>query len=197
MVEFERILKDRGYRLTNQRRIIVRELEGERHLSAEEIYDRVKGEHPDLGLSTVYRTLDLLTELDIVRKDDFGEGYSRYELTTERVHHNAICSECGAVNEYNEELMEYLALQVERETGFVTDWHEITLHGRCRVSGGSSPSGLKVLALLLVPASNDLATSVALVEHLPRATGSWMSPLTPHLTASAMRTMKTTGKQRP
>jgi Fur family ferric uptake transcriptional regulator len=121
VLEFERILRDGGYRLTNQRRVIVRELEGERHLSAEEIYDRVKGEHPELGLSTVYRTLDLLNELDIVRKEDFGEGYSRYELSTER----------GSVIEFNEELMEYLTLQVERETGFVTDWHEITLHGRC------------------------------------------------------------------
>jgi Fur family ferric uptake transcriptional regulator len=123
MLDFERILKDRGYRLTNQRRIIVHELEGERHLSAEEIYDRVKGEHPELGLSTVYRTLDLLTEL--------GEGYSRYELATERMHHHARCEQCGKVIEFNEELMEYLALQVERETGFVTDWHEITLYGRC------------------------------------------------------------------
>ncbi|MCA3748046.1 MAG: transcriptional repressor, partial [Rubrobacter sp.] len=60
MMEFEQILRSRGYRLTNQRRVIVRELEGERHLSAEEIYDRVKEEHPELGLSTVYRTLDLL-----------------------------------------------------------------------------------------------------------------------------------------
>jgi Fur family ferric uptake transcriptional regulator len=111
--------------------VIVRELEGERHLSAEEIYDRVKGEHPELGLSTVYRTLDLLNELDIVRKEDFGEGYSRYELATERMHHHARCRECGSVIEFNEELMEYLTLQVERETGFVTDWHEITLHGRC------------------------------------------------------------------
>ena len=131
MVEFERILRDRGYRLTNQRRVIVRGLEGDRHLSAEEIYDRVKGRYPDLGLSTVYRTLDLLHELEIVRKEDFGEGYSRYELATERMHHHARCRECGAVIEFNEELMEYLALQVERETGFVTDWHEITLHGRC------------------------------------------------------------------
>jgi Fur family ferric uptake transcriptional regulator len=131
MLDFERILRDRGYRLTNQRRVIVRELEGERHLSAEELYDRVKGDHPELGLSTVYRTLDLLTELGIVRKEDFGEGYSRYELSTERVHHHARCDGCGSVIEFNEELMEYLALQVERETGFVTDWHEITLHGRC------------------------------------------------------------------
>jgi Fur family ferric uptake transcriptional regulator len=120
-----------GYRLTNQRRVIVRELEGARHLSAEEIYDRVKGEYPEIGLSTVYRTLDLLHELGIVRKEDFGEGYSRYELSTERMHHHARCRECGAVIEFNEELMEYLALQVERETGFVTEWHEITLHGRC------------------------------------------------------------------
>ena len=138
VVEFERILRDRGYRLTNQRRVIVRELEGERHLSAEEIYDRVKGEHPEVGLSTVYRTLDLLHDLGIVRKDDFGEGYSRYELATERVHHHARCRECGTLIEFNEELMEYLALQIERETGFVSDWYEITLHGRCASCASSS-----------------------------------------------------------
>jgi Fur family ferric uptake transcriptional regulator len=139
MVEFERILRDRGYRLTNQRRVIVRGLEGDRHLSAEEIYDRVKGEHPEIGLSTVYRTLDLLHELGIVRKEDFGEGYLRYELATERVHHHARCRECGAVIEFNEALMEYLALQVEQETGFVTDWHEITLHGRCASCAALDP----------------------------------------------------------
>ena len=132
MASFEQILRERGYRLTNQRRVIVRELEGERHLSAEEIYDRVKGAHPEIGLSTVYRTLDLLTDLGIVRKEDFGEGYARYELATERVHHHARCRQCGRVIEFNEELMEYLALQVERETGFVSDWYEITLHGRCK-----------------------------------------------------------------
>ena len=131
MVELEQILRSRGYRLTNQRRAIVRELENGRHLSAEEMYEHLRGDHPELGLSTVYRTLDLLTELGVARKDDFGEGYSRYELATERMHHHARCQECGRVIEFNEELMEYLALQVERETGFVTDWHEITLYGRC------------------------------------------------------------------
>ena len=138
MVELEHILRSRGYRLTNQRRAIVRELESGRHLSAEEMYDHLRGEHPELGLSTVYRTLDLLTELGVARKDDFGEGYSRYELATERMHHHARCEECGRVIEFNEELMEYLALQVERETGFVTDWHEITLHGRCAECAASS-----------------------------------------------------------
>ncbi len=131
MVELEQILRSRGYRLTNQRRAIVRELENGRHLSAEEMYEHLREDHPELGLSTVYRTLDLLTELGVARKDDFGEGYSRYELATERMHHHARCQECGRVIEFNEELMEYLALQVERETGFVTDWHEITLYGRC------------------------------------------------------------------
>lgn len=136
MTEFEQILKRKGYRLTNQRRIIVHELEEARHLSAEEIYDRVKGEHPDMGLSTVYRTLDLLHELGIVRKEDFGEGYSRYELMTEKPHHHARCQRCGTVIEFNEELVGYLALQVERETGFVTDWHELTLYGRCSRCAG-------------------------------------------------------------
>ncbi|MGI9049006.1 MAG: Fur family transcriptional regulator [Rubrobacteraceae bacterium] len=138
MVELQQILRSRGYRLTNQRRAIVRELENGRHLSAEEMYDHLRGEHPELGLSTVYRTLDLLTELGVARKDDFGEGYSRYELATERMHHHARCQECGRVIEFNEELMEYLALQVERETGFVTDWHEITLHGRCASCAANS-----------------------------------------------------------
>jgi Fur family transcriptional regulator, ferric uptake regulator len=83
--------------------------------------------------------LDLLHELGIVRKEDFGEGYSRYELATERVHHHARCRQCGAVIEFNEELMEYLALQVERETGFVSDWYEITLHGRCASCAAFEP----------------------------------------------------------
>src|SRR3712207_7271081 len=61
--------------------------------------------------TTLFRsTLDLLHELGIVRKEDFGEGYSRYELATERMHHHARCRECGVVIEFNEELMEYLAL---------------------------------------------------------------------------------------
>src|SRR3712207_9579848 len=86
--------------------------------------------------TTLFRsTLDLLHELGIVRKEDFGEGYSRYELATERVHHHARCRECGKVIEFNEELMEYLTLQVERETGFVTDWHEITLRSEERRVG--------------------------------------------------------------
>ncbi|MGI8650455.1 MAG: Fur family transcriptional regulator [Rubrobacter sp.] len=132
MVEFEELLRSKGYRLTNQRRIIVGELEHVRHLSAEELHDRVKGDHPELGLSTVYRTLDLLNELGFVRKEDFGEGYSRYELETEKVHHHARCRDCGTVIEFNEELMEYLVLQVERETGFVSEGYEITLQGLCR-----------------------------------------------------------------
>jgi Fur family ferric uptake transcriptional regulator len=138
MTGLEELLRSRGYRLTNQRRAIVGELEGARHLSAEEIYDRLKGSQPGMGLSTVYRTLDMLHELGLARKEDFGEGYARYELATEQVHHHARCEECGDVIEFNEELMEYLALQVERETGFVTGWHEITLHGRCARCAKSS-----------------------------------------------------------
>ena len=137
MSEYEQLLRSRGYRLTNQRRSIVRELEGSRHVSAEEIHDRAMRGYSAWDVPPGYRTLDLLHELGIVRKEDFGEGYSRYEFATEPMHHHARCRECGAVIEFNEELMEYLALQVERETGFVTEWHEITLHGRCRDCAGT------------------------------------------------------------
>ena len=125
-------IRARGMRWTPQRRVLIEVLaRADGHITGAELVERCREVDPATIPSTVYRTLDLLTELGIVRKDDFGEGYSRYELATERMHHHARCEQCGNVIEFNEELMEYLALQVERETGFVTDWHEITLYGRC------------------------------------------------------------------
>ena len=131
MVEFERILRDRGYRLTNQRRVIVRGLEGDRHLSAEEIYDRVKGENPEIGPPRSTGPWTSCTSLASCARRTSARATRATSWRPSGMHHHARCRECGAVIEFNEELMEYLALQVERETGFVSDWYEITLHGRC------------------------------------------------------------------
>ncbi|HHY94452.1 MAG TPA: transcriptional repressor, partial [Firmicutes bacterium] len=75
-------LAEKDYRFTPQRQAVLEALlehAGE-HLSAEDVYALVKREHPDIGLATVYRTLDLLSGLDMVQKIDLGDGRSRFEL---------------------------------------------------------------------------------------------------------------------
>lgn len=78
-------LHSSSYKLTPQREATVRVLleNEEDHLSAEDVYLLVKEKSPEIGLATVYRTLELLTELKVVDKINFGDGVSRYDLRKE------------------------------------------------------------------------------------------------------------------
>ena len=95
-------LYDKDYKLTPQRRVIlgVFAKNPDKHLSAEEVWGIVKGTNPEIGLATVYRTLDLFAELDILQKMDFGDGRGRYEFYESEVHnhHHLICLKCGYVS---------------------------------------------------------------------------------------------------
>ena len=93
----------------------------EDHLSAEDVYLLVKEKSPEIGLATVYRTLELLTELKIVDKINFGDGVSRYDLRTEgaaHFHHHLVCIECGAVDEIQEDLLDDVEAKVEQKWNF-------------------------------------------------------------------------------
>lgn len=103
-------LHSASYKLTPQREATVRVLleNEDDHLSAEDVYLLVKDKSPDIGLATVYRTLELLTELKVVDKINFGDGVSRYDLRQEgadHFHHHLICIECGTVDEIQEDLL--------------------------------------------------------------------------------------------
>lgn len=128
--EIEWTLKGGGYRLTAQRRIVVRQLERSRRpLSAEQLHDRIKREYPQVSLSTVYRTLKLLERVGVAHRKSFGEGYSRYDLLRAgKPRHHALCLSCGAVIEFHEALLDYLALRLEHEMGFFANSHELTLY---------------------------------------------------------------------
>src|SRR5690625_3053925 len=102
-------LHTQSYKLTPQREETEKDLLEckEDHLSAEEIYLLVKEKAPEIGLATVYRTLELLSELKIVDKINFGDGVSRYDLRkegAEHFHHHLVCIECGSVEEILEDL---------------------------------------------------------------------------------------------
>ncbi len=129
-------LHSASYKLTPQREATVRVLleHEEDHLSAEDVYLLVKEKSPEIGLATVYRTLELLTELKIVDKINFGDGVSRYDLRQEgaaHFHHHLVCMECGSVDEIQEDLLEDVEEIVEKQWDFKIKDHRLTFHGIC------------------------------------------------------------------
>lgn len=131
-------LHEASYKLTPQREATVRILlENEKdHLSAEEVYLRVKDISPDIGLATVYRTLELLTELRVVDKINFGDGVARYDLRKEgakHFHHHLVCLECGSVEEIQEDLLDDVEKIVEQKWDFLVKDHRLTFQGICTV----------------------------------------------------------------
>jgi Fur family ferric uptake transcriptional regulator len=129
-------LHSSSYKLTPQREATVRVLleNEEDHLSAEDVYLLVKEKSPEIGLATVYRTLELLTELKVVDKINFGDGVSRYDLRKEgaaHFHHHLVCMECGTVNEIVEDLLEEVEEVIERDWKFQIKDHRLTFHGIC------------------------------------------------------------------
>jgi Fur family transcriptional regulator, ferric uptake regulator len=129
-------LKDKGYKLTPQRRAIVDMIirnEGS-HLTTEEIYDLVRADCPEIGLATVYRTVQLLEELGVVSKLDLNDGCSRYELVhTEEnhQHHHLICTNCGKVIEVEGDLLEVLEHNIEEKYNFKIKNHSVKFYGLC------------------------------------------------------------------
>ncbi|MEX6052066.1 ferric iron uptake transcriptional regulator [Mammaliicoccus sciuri] len=125
-----------SYKLTPQREATIRVLlENEAdHLSAEDVYLKVKDKAPEIGLATVYRTLELLAELKVVDKINFGDGVARFDLRKEgakHFHHHMVCMECGAVDEIEEDLLEDVERRVEKEFNFKILDHRLTFHGIC------------------------------------------------------------------
>lgn len=130
-------LHAKSYKLTLQREATLRVLleHEEDHLSAEEVFLLVKEKAPEIGLATVYRTLELLSELKIVDKINFGDGVSRFDLRregAEHFHHHLVCTECGSVEEIIDDLLKDVEKIVENNWGFQVEDHRLTFHGVCR-----------------------------------------------------------------
>jgi len=128
-----------GYRFTTPREAVLNVLSKKTgHLSADEVFFLVREKYRGIGLATIYRTLDLLVQMGIVQKFDFGDGRARYELVLDsKTHHHLICGECGRVVDYGtlskEELM--FVQELEKEAGkrhnFEIDSHRIDFFGLC------------------------------------------------------------------
>lgn len=129
-------LKQKGYKLTPQRRAIVDTIIAGKgsHLTAEEIYDEVKKLCPEIGLATVYRTIILLEEIGLIYKLDLNDGCSRYELANKdevHRHHHLVCNKCGSVIEVQDDLLENLETEIEKKYNFKIKDHSVKFFGLC------------------------------------------------------------------
>lgn len=125
-------LTRQGYRLTPQRMMILSAIENsENHISAEEIYAQVVAKYPNVNISTVYRTLELLKRLGLVTETDLGEGRVRYHPREKGHHHHLVCQECGAIIDLDESLLAPLKSALLREYKFSADLRHLAILGRC------------------------------------------------------------------
>jgi Fur family transcriptional regulator, ferric uptake regulator len=133
---------EEGLRITAARKIIVDILsKSSQHLSAEDIFFMVRGINPSVGFATVYRTLDLLTNMGIVQKFGFGDGRARYELmggqNKESHHHHLVCTKCREIINYTDfieeekELVEKTEEALARRHHFEIKNHIIHFYGLC------------------------------------------------------------------
>lgn len=135
---FKDMLRKKGLKVTSQRMLVLK-LMAERpgqHLAAEEIYDLARQKYPDIGLATVYRTVQVLVDLAIIDKVSLNDGLARYELGADHGsghhHHHAICSRCGKIISFKGDLLDTLEQALLDMSGFLVTDHEVKLHGYCR-----------------------------------------------------------------
>lgn len=130
--EIVKKLTEHGYRLTPQRLMTIAALEAsDSHISAEEIYAQVVAKYPNVNISTIYRTLELLKALGLVTQTDFGEGRVRYHPVGKGHHHHLVCSTCGKVIDLDESLLSSLKRTLLREYKFDADLRHLAIFGRC------------------------------------------------------------------
>ncbi|MBI5653347.1 MAG: transcriptional repressor [Chloroflexi bacterium] len=126
-------LRDQGRRLTPQREIVLSVIcASAGHISAEEILTRVRARYPYLNKSAVYRTLDLLAQLNLVNVTDFGEGRALYEMHRDPHHHHLICRKCRKITNTDASIFESIEKLLRAEYGFHADLDHFAIWGLCR-----------------------------------------------------------------
>jgi len=129
----EQELRRGGYKLTPQRRAIIGAISGtQEHLTPAAIYKRVHRKHPSIGLVTVYRTIDILAELDLICETHAGGSCRSYLMRRPSGHHHhLICSECGRVVDFTDCGLEKLERRLAKETSFKINGHLLEFIGQC------------------------------------------------------------------
>lgn len=125
-------IKENGHRLTRARQAILQALaQSGGHISADDLVDIVHQDAPGVGRMTVYRTLDLLLELGLIRPIYQGTGAAHYVIMDEGHHHHLICSQCGRVFEFDDCAVQGLMKAIADRFDFEIQGHLLEFYGLC------------------------------------------------------------------
>jgi len=133
-LNFQKLIKEfkkKGYKLTPQRRLILEILSEEKHISAEEIFERIKFSQPNVSFGTVYRNLNILLELELIKQLDFKDGRTRFELNKSH-HHHLICLSCGSAVEIQSCPFSSEVHKAAVSQNFSIKSHNFEVYGYCR-----------------------------------------------------------------
>jgi Fur family transcriptional regulator, ferric uptake regulator len=133
-------LRERGYRTGGAREAVVELLGTERCCStAQELHDRLRARGRRIGLASVYRALELLTELGFAKRIDVGEGVARYEAAhRDEHHHHVVCDDCGRIESFEDARLERAIAAVEDRLNYAVGMHEVVLRGACSECRGTA-----------------------------------------------------------
>ena len=125
-------LRRRGYRLTPQRQLVLEAVGTLGHGTPDEIAAAVRSTASGVNISTVYRTLELLEEIGLVRHTHLGHGAPTYSVATDDDHVHLVCRDCGAVEEVPPGVLDAVVQALEQDRGFSVDVGHFAVFGRCR-----------------------------------------------------------------
>jgi len=133
--EFKRLLKTNNLKFTRQREVILKTLyESDEHFSPESLHSLIKKEYPKLnvGIATIYRTLNLLEENSLVTSISFGVQGKKFEIGNKPHHDHMICTECGKIIEFEDEVIEERQYDIAKKYDFKIKSHIMQLFGLCK-----------------------------------------------------------------
>jgi Fur family ferric uptake transcriptional regulator len=143
--QIERLCLEKGLRMTDQRRVIAQVLsESTDHPDVELVYRRATERDPRISIATVYRTVKLFEEANIIARHDFGDGRARYEETPREHHDHLIDVNSGEVIEFRNDEIERLQQEVARRLGYRLVGHRLELYGvrqKDAAAGGRTAAG--------------------------------------------------------
>ncbi len=130
---FEEHVYQRGLKHSQKRTQILRTfLNTQKHISAEELFQLVKQNHPEIGVTTIYRTIKLIVDSGIAEVVDFEDGVKRYERKLGREYHaHLICTKCGENLEAFDQTISQLCIRLAQEKGFSPQMHRYEIFGIC------------------------------------------------------------------
>jgi Fur family ferric uptake transcriptional regulator len=120
-----------GYRLTPQRQFILQAVEKLGHATPDEILAEVQSQSSAVNVSTVYRTLEVLEELGLVRHTHLSDRAPTYHSTTDHEHFHLVCRNCHRVISVDPDVLTPVAERLEADHGFTVDIGHLTVFGTC------------------------------------------------------------------